>query len=1305
MKFDSFDMPALVDTGSEVSILDFNSFCKLQTRPKLQPAPFSIKSASNNRIPIRGMAQLMITVEGKNMLRPFCILTSPEKKCIIGSDTLVAEGLSIHQPQGQLKCNFEPIRSVEEATLEPFSEKMMSVRAPIEDGLAIVKSGPDALFNDGLVKFEKGLGRIVIQNPRPFPINCSRNVVIGKISRIAESQVLPDKEWHEVQAVRSKTSLNPKVKQTLMEELDLSKLPADLRPKYRDLVLQNADVFSINPNDIGRCSAVTQTIKLKDPSKVACIPPYRTPHHLLPVVDDYVKKLLGTGVIQKSNSPFSSPLLLVKKANAKPTQPIVEQYRVVHDYRQLNANTVKDSYPMHNLYDLIDRVSQAKVWSVIDLSSGFWNQELDPKSREYTAFGVPGVGHFEYTRSAQGLSNSPPSFQRLLDFITRDMPDVHVYVDDVVVCSNSHEEHQELLKKVFQKFREFNLKCRLKKVQLGTTEINYLGYNLSKAKGIRPGLAKTHAVQAWKPPQTVKEIKQFLGLCSFFRRTIDHFATIASPLTKLTRKDSEWKGGHLPENARQAFVKLQQKLCQRPCLAPTNFSREFILTTDASNVGLGAVLSQVDQFGIERPCAYASRTLNDTERKRAPFHLEYLAMVWACKHFKPYLAGKHFVLRTDHKPLEALNKTQGATFERLQMELEEFQPYTVKYLRGEKMPADGLSRMTEGVSINLNVNDAQLKDLQQQDVQAKAVFCYLKFGGLPRSQKLADFVNEHAKRFTLKNGLIGLMVKDHFIPYAPRSIRDSIMRLAHDDLTAGHSSAERTLLRIENNWIWPYYKEDVDIYCRSCHICNTVNLPHHKRPLPLEPFAPVSMFNERVHVDLLGPLPVSEGNRILLVIIDAFSKYVEFVPLPSKEMEIVSNALFDHWICRHGSPLQLHSDLGKEFANSLFTHLAKRFSFDQTFSSVSHPQSNGQAERQIRTTINYLRKYLNGTNDWTKYLPSLACAHNTSVHSSTKYTPFMAAFSRLPRLPLSFGSSRTYSDSELDQRLALAAKIKFDIVKNQQNAFENQKTQFDKRARQKDIQLGDVVFVERSKRGQQFQKFQPLYEGPYRVTKWGNHQNIYIEPLNPGKQVRKAMYVHPNLVKLAPFAKQITSFPAEDEQPDAPNVRRRQQYQPKEPPLQLDSTFDDDLPVGAPTLPPSSPVTTHTPTQNNEDEEVNGQVLPSPMSTTAEAVPEEEPETGPAEEETINDLPTDPALPAGPIPPPVPSPQRAPPPTPRHESPLRRVLRSIGARLPDSILGDYPKERKKRKKAGEKEEPRVSERGRARKKILPSLPE
>jgi len=269
-------------------------------------------------------------------------------------------------------------------------------------------------------------------------------------------------------------------------------------------------------------------------------------------------------------------------------------------------------------------------------------------------------------------------------------------------------------------------------MQLAAGEVEYLGYRIRPGISVSPGEAKCRDIQNWRLPDSVKRVRQFIGLCSFFRRTIPSFAQIAAPLHRLIKKDSGYEDGQrMPDDARHAFETLQKALCARPCLKPVDFDKDFILTTDASKTVLGAVLSQ-KHGEIEHPVAYASRVLSDQEKKMAPFHLEYAAMMFGCKHFRPYLLGKSFLLRTDHKPLVTINKNQSDALGRLQAQLMEYLPFEIQYLKGEKMPADGLSRLEEILAVHseqpmqqvMPIREARwtsIRQAQRQDRLCKAI--------------------------------------------------------------------------------------------------------------------------------------------------------------------------------------------------------------------------------------------------------------------------------------------------------------------------------------------------------------------------------------------------------------------------------------------------------------------------------------------------------------------------------------------------------------------------------------------------------
>jgi hypothetical protein len=548
---------------------------------------------------------------------------------------------------------------------------------------------------------------------------------------------------------------------------------------------------------------------------------------------------------------------------------------------------------------------------------------------------------------------------------------------------------------------------------------------------------------------------------------------------------------------------------------------------------MGGILSQVGSDGVEHPCAYASKVLKDPETRYAPCHLEAAGVLWACRHFRPYLVGQHFTIRTDHKPLLSLNKTHGFALDRIYAEMEEFLPFTFEYLQGDKMPADGLSRLSANVASvewSLTVTDDQLYELQKEDKYVKAVICYLKFGRLPDSSNLRRLVTQVGDKAKIRHGLVGIERFGRFLVYAPLSIRSTLLELAHDDKLAGHLGSVKTLGRLQDCWFWPGMSTEVQNYCQSCHVCLQVNPAGNSRPAPLEPMPTVTRFNERVHVDLLGPLPDSpNGNKYLLVIVDAFSSWMECCAIPNKKANTVVKAFLDCWVTQHSFCNRMHTDLGTEFSNVLFKELSARLGFSHTFSSAAHPTSNGAVERANRSIIAYVRKFVVENSGWEDLLFPLRFALNTAPHSTKRFTPYQMVYGRRPTLAhMLFNPTKSYSPDEWEQRLALLNRMTQEIIEWQMEAFERQKAEFDKRAKEQSYSVGDIVYVTHAHTGTLFQKFQRKYDGPYILVEKRQHNNWLLQSQqNPAKRRR----VHGNRLKAAPFRQQL--YDENNPSPDA----------------------------------------------------------------------------------------------------------------------------------------------------------------------------
>ena len=417
------------------------------------------------------------------------------------------------------------------------------------------------------------------------------------------------------------------------------------------------------------------------------VPPRRIPAHCRAEVEEQIQTMLKEGIITESSNPWMSPAVFVRKKNG--------DVRICVYYRALNKQTVKDAYPLPRPDEVQDRLAGCTIFSTLDLRSGYWQLPVHKEDQAKTAFCPgPGLGLFQFHRMPFGLSGAPASFQRLMDRICRDLPFATTYLDDLLIHSRTLQDHREHLHILFERLSRAGLTLRGDKCTIGLTKVKYLGH-LFSAKGMEPDPQKVAAVSDWDIPNNVGELRSFLGLASYYlglasyyRRYIYQFADVAAPLNHLTNK-----GVHFvwDNNCQLAFETLKKSLTQAPVLAYPNFSSsasQFQLHTDASAIGLGAILEQGDKV-----VAYASRTLTQAEQNYSVIQRECLAIVFALKQFRHYLLGRYFTLLTDHAPLQWLagQKMEGL-LARWALATQEYD-FTISYRKGTaNSNADALSR-------------------------------------------------------------------------------------------------------------------------------------------------------------------------------------------------------------------------------------------------------------------------------------------------------------------------------------------------------------------------------------------------------------------------------------------------------------------------------------------------------------------------------------------------------------------------------------------------------------------------------------
>jgi transposase InsO family protein len=785
------------------------------------------------------------------------------------------------------------------------------------------------------------------------------------------------------------------------------------------------------------------------------------------IIEDHVDELLKAGCIRTSRSPYNAPVFCVQKQGGG--------MRVVLDYRGLNYVSYEDKYVIREIQECIDQIGRndSKIFSALDLTSGFWQMELEEQSRHLTAFTVKGRGRFEWITAPMGLKGSPASFARLMDIVMEGLKDVLAYIDDLLVHTKDHEQHLVALEQVFQRLAKYNLKLNMEKCHFAASELPYLGFTIGE-HGIKPQADKLQAIREWPIPDTQRRVRQFLGMTNYFRHFIKNYAQIAGHLSALTRIDGPWKKGPLPDKALQAFHYLQRKLCTAPVLTYPRADRPFILSVDAATGddkergGMGAVLLQADDAGREQVIAYASASLDKHERNYSPFLLEMAACSWAVDHFRVYLKGRSFILQTDHKPVEKMSKMHKKTLNRLQEQMSEF-AFVVQHKPGEQnVVADALSRNVAGVA-SMTFQPREMFHLQQQDPLCSRVAAALLSATLPTDSREARDIQTIANRCFIKDGLLRVKwnsktLEDRAPLLAPQVIRQEVLRAAHASRFAGHGGQFRTFNTIIRTYWWPGLQAEVNEWVRTCPICQESKNPKQTLKVPLRPLEVLDRPNVRIHCDLFGPARTSDrGNKFILVMTDAFTKYAELVAIPDKEAATVAKAIMERWICRFSSPKTIVTDQGREFVNKLTDEMFHKFGIAHNITSAMHPAANSAAESFNREIARYMKVVLddNQTLEWEEWLPMLAISYNTQVHKSVMNSPFFLTFLHDPNLPyFDMEDSRpSYGESwpaEAFQRLR-----KSYLLAQQQNLEQNRlmKEYFDKSTEERKFQVGEKVLV------------------------------------------------------------------------------------------------------------------------------------------------------------------------------------------------------------------------------------------------------
>lgn len=926
------------------------------------------------------------------------------------------------------------------------------------------------ILADDYINHDLIIGHSFTEDPRILVIKTNQYLNITKLPTVENGNLGDRFTIRGISAMED--SFDDTEKKILINEnLKCGELSSKNKQKLDALLNEFEDRFSFNLKEIGKTSTSSMKIELLN-DKPIVYTPYRLSWSERDTVKSMIQELLACNIIRESRSPYASPILLVKKKDGGS--------RLCVDFRALNQITKKFRHPLPLIDDVIDRLGGFKHYITLDLASGYYQVSMHPDSIELTAFITPD-GHYEFLQMPFGLANAPAEFSRLMKKVLEGLEDIAlVYLDDIIIPCKSVKDGLSKLRRVFEKLRNHNLTLKLSKCSFFQESVDYLGREVSRS-GVRPGMKKILAVADMPMPRNVKQVRQFLGLAGYFRKFVENFATIAQPLTKLLKKDYHWQWENEQENAIRNIKKI---LTKRPILTIFDPNLETEVHTDASQIGLGGMLLQIDHDKNKHVVAYYSRQTSSFERKYHSYELETLAVLESLRHFRVYVVGIRFKLVTDCSAIRsaAVKRDLIPRIGRWWMELQEYD-FIVEYRPASKMAhVDCLSRNPKPIEethfINqINITETEwLEAVQLQDEE----ICRIK-EILSTKENTSD-TKQYFNDYILKDKKLYRKLPEGPKWVVPKTNRWQICKLCHDDI--GHFGLDKTLMKIKENYWFAGMRRFVKKYVQACLNCIYYKVPSGRKPGYLHPIDKVNIPFHTIHLDHLGPFVKSEKNNThILVIVDGFSKFTIIEPVRSTKTKYVIRAMTD-LINIFGVPDRVISDRGSAFTSHTMKTFCAEFGIKHVLNAVATPRANGQCERFNRTILSSLAAMNGGFEDekWDMHVKTVQRGLNGTVHRVLGKTPSEVLFGCKPRsIPESILLGALQTELHSTDLSSLRQEIANRIKEDQQV----QKISYDKkRGRPREFQVGDVVAIMQTSfpATGDSKKLLPKFKGPYRIT-------------------------------------------------------------------------------------------------------------------------------------------------------------------------------------------------------------------------------
>ena len=718
----------------------------------------------------------------------------------------------------------------------------------------------------------------------------------------------------------------------------------------------------------------------------------RTSPEIQKIIDSQITEWLTDGIISKSDSPYSSCLHVVPKKNGK--------HRVCVDYRNLNATSVLESYPIPHLHSMMDNLFGSKVFSVLDLKSAYFNVPIRKQDRPKTAF-ITKSGCFEFNYLPFGLKSAPASFMRFIhEVLYSQDPELRehteIYLDDILIHTKDESTHKTVLERVCKCLNEFNLGINLSKCVLGKPSLNYLGFTIT-GDGYCATNEKVKAICDYPLPKTIRQLMRFCGMVNFYHKSIPKCSSLLKPLYDILRDNKRKPKSTVivwSENQDKCFSLVKEALSIKTVLSYPIPNAATFLATDASDTSIAATLYQLHPVGNKRvPLAFFSRNLQKAELKYSIFDKEILAIYCGIKHFRYMLEMRPFKILCDNQAVvKSLTKKNGENFSaRVLRHLQFISQYSTDcdYIASDQNSvADALTRTGVALIHDLNtpldfekIADAQSSDSEIQDMCKRISSLQIKSLPIENSNKviLCD-VSQSEPRVLL-----------------PAAFRRKAFDTIH---SLNHAGIKSSTYMLKQKYLWPSLNKDVKQWVNQCQSCQSVKTKQHTQT-PIKSYPPPNQAFDELNIDIIGPLPVSKGYRYILTVSDRFTKGCFAIALPDTKSDTIATYFLNQYVALFGVPRVIVTDNASYFTSYTWTKFMTFLNVKHQFITAYHCQANGAAENFNRYIKTALRCYSDSEN-WFEHLGLAMLGINASYNQDIQMSRAERLYGKTLRLPSSF---------------------------------------------------------------------------------------------------------------------------------------------------------------------------------------------------------------------------------------------------------------------------------------------------------------